>query len=44
MACYVDLAVDVSKLSKFDKIKKISDLANAIVADGVNFGYKKNAI
>ena len=44
MASYVDLAVDVSKLSKFDKIKKMSDLANAIVADGVNFGYKKNAI
>ena len=44
MSYYVDLAVDVAKLSQFDKIKKISDLANAILADGVDFGYKKNAI
>ena len=44
MSCYVDLAVDVAKLSQFDKIKKVSDLANVILADGVDFGYKKNAI
>ena len=41
MSCYVDLVVDVTKLLQFDKIKKISGLANAILADGVNFGYKK---
>ena len=40
MSCYVDLTVDVTKLPQFDKIKNISDLANAILAD---FGYKKNA-
>ena len=44
MSCYVDLAVDVAKLLQFDKIKKISDLANVILADGVDFGYKKSAI
>ena len=44
MLCYVDLTVDVTKLSQFDKIKEISDLANAILADGVDFGYKKNAV
>ena len=37
---YVDLTADVTKLRQFDKIKEISDLANAILADGVNFGYK----
>ena len=43
MSCYIDLAVDVTKLSQFDKIKEISDLVNAILADSVDFGYKKNA-
>ena len=33
MSCYVDLTAD--------KIKEISDLANAILADGVGFGFKK---
>ena len=44
MSCYVDLGVDVTKLSQFDKIKEISDLANAILANGVDFGYRKNSI
>ena len=39
MSCYVDLTVDVTKLPQFDKIKEISDLANAILADGVDFGH-----
>ena len=39
MSCYVNLADDVTKLSQFDKIAEISDLANAILADGVDFGY-----
>ena len=38
---YVDLTVNVTKQPQFDKIKQISDLANAILADGVDFGYKK---
>ena len=42
MSCYVDLTNDVTKLLQFDKIKEISGLANAILADGVDFGYKKN--
>ena len=44
MSRYVDLAVDVTKLLQFDKIKEISDLANIILANGVNLGYKKKAI
>ena len=44
MSCYVDLTADVTKLPQFVKIKDISDLANAILADGVDFGYKKNVV
>ena len=44
MSCYIDLTVDVTKLPQFDKIKEISDLSNAILANGVDFGYKKNAV
>ena len=42
MSCYVDLTNDVTKLPQFDRIKELSDLANAILSDGVDFGYKKN--
>ena len=41
MSCYVDLTVDVAKLPQFDKIKEISDLANAILPDDVDFCYQK---
>ena len=43
-SCYVDLTIDVIQLPQFDKIKKISDLANAIWANSVVFGHKKNAV
>ena len=42
MSCYVDLTVDVTKLPQLDKIKEISDFSNAILADGVDFGFKKS--
>ena len=41
MSRYVDFIVGVTKLLQFDKIKEVSDLSNAILADGVGFGYKK---
>ena len=44
MSCYVDLTTDVAKLLQFDKIQEISHLANAILVNGINFGYKKNAV
>ena len=44
ISCYTDLTVDVTKLPQFDKIKEISDLSNAILANGVDFGCKKNAV
>ena len=42
--CYVNLTADVTKLPQFDKIKEILDLVNAILADDVDFRYKKNVI
>ena len=36
MSSYDGLAVDVTKLSQFDKIKEISDLANAVLVDSVS--------
>ena len=44
MSYYIHLTVDDTKLPQFGKIKEISDLANAILADGVDFGYKKNGV
>ena len=41
MSCYADLTADVKKLPQFDKTNKILDLANAILTDGMYFGYKK---
>ena len=44
MSFYVDVAVEVTKVLQLYTIKEISDLVNAILADGVDFGYKSNAI
>ena len=42
MSCFVDPTVDVKKLRQSDNIKEIPGLANAILADGVDFGYKND--
>ena len=44
MSFYVDVAVEVTNVLQLYTIKEISDLLNAILADGVDFGYKSNAI
>ena len=44
MSFYVDVAVEVTKVLQLYTIKEISDLVNAILADGVDSGYKSNAI
>ena len=44
MFCYVDLVVNVTKVSQFDKIKESSDLTNAILVDVFDFGYNENAV
>ena len=36
MACYVDLTVDITRLPNYAKIEQTSDLANALLRDGVD--------
>ena len=43
MTRYVDLTVDITKLPNYTKFKETSDLANATLRGGIDFGYgKKN--
>ena len=44
MACYVDLIIDITKLPKYANIKQTSDLANAVLTGGVNFGYDRKEL
>ena len=44
MTCYVDLIVDITKLPNYAKIKQTSDLANAILRGGVDFGHGRNEL
>ena len=41
MTYYVDLAVNITKLPKYDKIKQIHDLATEILRGGIDFSYGK---
>ena len=44
MTCYIDLTVDNSKLPNCAKLKQTSDLANAILRGGVDFGYGRKEL
>ena len=44
IACYVDLTVDITKLPNYAKTKQTSDLVNAILRSGVDFGYGKKKL
>ena len=44
MTCYVDLTVDITKLPNYPKIKQTSDLANAILRGGIDFGSGKKEL
>ena len=45
MTCYVDLTVNITKLPKYDKIKKIHNLATVILRGGIiDFSYGKKAL
>ena len=41
MTYYVDLAVNITKLPKYDKIKQILDLATEILRGGIDLSYGK---
>ena len=44
MACYVDLTVDITRLPNYAKIEQTSDLANALLRGGVDFGYRRKEL
>ena len=44
MTCYVDLAVDITKLPNYAKIKQTADLANATLRGDINFGYGRKEL
>ena len=44
MTCYVDLTVDITKLPNYTKIRQTSDLANAILRGGIDFGSGKKEL
>ena len=39
MTYYVDLAVNITKLPKYDKVKQMHDLATEILRGGIDFSY-----
>ena len=44
MTCYVDLTVDITRLPDYAKIEQTSDLANALLRGGVDFGYRRKEL
>ena len=44
MTCYVDLTIDITMLPNYVKIKQTSDLANAILRGGIDFGCGKKEL
>ena len=41
MSCFIEKTKDLSELTHYDDIKKISDLSNTILKNGINHSYKE---
>ena len=41
MSCFIEKTKDLSELTHYDNIKKISDLSNTILKNGINHSYKE---
>ena len=39
MSCSIEVENDITELKRYPAIKKISELANSIIKNGVNHGY-----
>ena len=39
MSCSIEVENDITELKRYPAIKKISELANRIIKNGVNHGY-----
>ena len=44
MSCFIKLSNDLSELSQFEDIKKISELSNEILKRGVDYSYKEKEL
>ena len=41
MSCFIEITNDLSELTHYDNIKKISDLSNSILKNGVDHSYEE---
>ena len=41
MSCFIEITKDLSELTHYDNIKKISDLSNTILKNGIHHSYKE---
>ena len=41
MSCFIEITNDLSKLTHYDNIKKMSDLSNTIFKNGIDHSYKE---
>ena len=41
MSCFIEITNDLSEFTLYDDIKKISDLSNTILKNGINHSYKE---
>ena len=41
MSCFIEITNDLSKLTHYDDIKKMSDLSNTILKNGIDHSYKE---
>ena len=41
MFCFIEITNDLSELTQYENIKKISDLLNIILKNGIDHSYKK---
>ena len=41
MSCFIEITNDLSELTHYDDIKKISDLSNSILKNGVDQSYEE---
>ena len=44
MSCFIEIMNNLSKLGHYDEIKKISELSNKILKDGVDHLYDKKKL
>ena len=41
MSCFIEITSDLSELTHYDDIKKISDLSHSILKNGIDISYEE---